>query len=86
MCNRYVVVFTLASLALPVILNIVNPYVYVIAQLNQSGQNQNTIFTSNNSMGIGTTSNSTGIMKNTSGMLDDAFDALRDAFGSFFGK
>ena len=84
MCNRYVVVFTLASLALPVILNIVNPYVYVIAQVNQSGQNK--IFTSNNSMGIGTTSNSTGIMKNTSGMLDDAFDALRDAFGSFFGK
>jgi hypothetical protein len=74
------VLFTLASLALSVILNIVNPYDYVHAQLNQSGQN--TIFTSNNNMSTGTTSNSTGIMKNTSGMLDDAFNALR----SFFGK
>jgi hypothetical protein len=83
-CNRYLVLFTLASLALSVILNIVNPYGYVNAQVNQSGQNK--IFTSNNSMATGTTSNTTGIMKNTSGMLDDAFDALRDAFGSLFGK
>jgi hypothetical protein len=83
-CNRYVVLFTLASLALSVILNIVNPYDYVNAQVNQSGQN--TLFTSNNSMATGSTSNSTGIMKNTSGLLDDAFDALRNTFGSFFGK
>ena len=82
--NRYMVLFTLASLALSVILNIVNPYDYVNAQVNQSGQN--TIFALNNNMAAGTTSNSTGIMKNTSGMLDDAFDALRDHFGSFFGK
>lgn len=74
------VLFTLASLALSLILYLVNPYDYVNAQVNQSGQN--TIFTSNNNMSTGTTSNSTGIMKNTSGMLDDAFDALR----SFFGK
>ena len=78
------ILFTLASLALSVILNIVNPYYYVNAQVNQSGQN--TIFTSNNSMATETTSNSTGIMKNTSGLLDDAFDALKDSFGSFFGK
>ena len=84
MYNRYLAVFTLVSLALSVILILVNPYDYVNAQLNQSGQN--TIFTLNNNMSIGTTSNSTGIMKNTSGMLDEAFDALRNTFGSFFGK
>ena len=84
MYNRYVILFTLSSLTLSLILYLVNPYDYVNAQVNQSGQK--TIFTSNNSMATGTTSNSTGIMKNTSGMLDDAFDALRDAFGSFFGK
>jgi len=81
---RYLAVFTLVSLALSVILILVNPYDYVNAQLNQSGQN--TIFTLNNNMSTGTTSNSTGIMKNTSGMLDEAFDALRNTFGSFFGK
>ena len=78
------VLFTLASLALSIILDLVNPHDYVYAQVNQSGQN--TIFTSNNNMASGTSSNSTVIMKNTSGMLDDAFDALRDTFGSFFGK
>ncbi len=77
-------VISIATLALSVILGLVNPYDYVDAQVNESGQN--TIFTSNNNMAAGTTSNSTGIMKNTSGMLDDAFDALRDHFGSFFGK
>jgi len=77
-------VFTLVSLALSVILILINPYDYVNAQLNQSGQN--TIFTLNNNMNAGNTSNSTGIMKNTSGMLDEAFDALRNTFGSFFGK
>jgi hypothetical protein len=82
--NRYLAVFTLVSLALSVILILVNPYDYVNAQLNQSGQN--TIFTLNNNMNAGNTSNSTGIMKNTSGMLDEAFDALRNTFGSFFGK
>jgi hypothetical protein len=82
--NRYLAVFTLVSLALSVILILVNPYDYVNAQLNQSGQN--TLFTLNNNMNAGTTSNSTGIMKNTSGMLDEAFDALRNTFGSFFGK
>lgn len=84
MYNRYLAVFTLVSLALSVILILVNPYDYVNAQLNQSGQN--TIFTLNNNMNAGNTSNSTGIMKNTSGMLDEAFDALRNTFGSFFGK
>jgi hypothetical protein len=84
MCNRSVVLFTLASLTLSLILCLVNPYDYVNAQVNQSGQN--TLFTSNNNMTTGTTSNTTGIMKNTSGMLDDAFDALRNTFGSFFGK
>jgi len=78
------VLFTLSSLALSIILDLVNPHDYVYAQVNQSGQN--TIFTSNNNMASGTSSNSTGIMKNTSGMLDDALDALRDTFGSFFGK
>jgi len=82
--NRYLAVFILVSLALSVILILVNSYDYVNAQLNQSGQN--TIFTLNNNMSNVTTSNSTGIMKNTSGMLDDAFDALKDSFGSFFGK
>jgi hypothetical protein len=82
--NRYLAVFTLVSLALSVILILVNPYDYVNAQLNQSGQN--TIFTLNNNMNAGNTSNSTGIMKNTSGMLDEAFDALRNTFASFFGK
>jgi hypothetical protein len=83
-CKRYVVLFALASVALSVILNIVNPYDYVNAQINQSGQK--TIFTSNKSMATETIPNSTGIMKNTSGLLDDAFDALRNTFGSFFGK
>jgi len=78
------VLFTLASLALSVILNIVNIYDYVNAQVNQTGQS--TIFTPINNTSTGNTSNSTGIMKNTSGMLDDAFDALKDTLGSFFGK
>ena len=71
-------------IALLVILDLIIPFDYVNAQVNQSGQK--TIFTSNNNMNAGTTSNTTGIMKNTSGMLDDAFDALRNSFGSFFGK
>jgi hypothetical protein len=82
--NGFLAVIAIVTLALPVILILVNPYGYVIAQLNQTGQK--TIFTLNNNMSNGTTSNSTGIMKNTSGMLDDAFDALRNTFGSFFGK
>ena len=78
------VLFTLASLALSVILDLVIAHDYLYAQVNQTGQS--TIFTPINNLSNGTTSNSTGIMKNTSGMLDDAFDALKDSFGSFFGK
>jgi hypothetical protein len=71
-------------IALSVILDLIIPYGYVYAQVNQNWQN--TLFAPNNNMNAGTTSNSTGIMKNTSGMLDEAFDALRNTFGSFFGK
>jgi hypothetical protein len=82
--NGFLAVIAIVTLALSIILILLNPYDYVNAQLNQSGQN--TIFTSNKSMATGTTSNTTGIMKNTSGLIDDALDALRDEFGSFFGK
>ena len=84
MYKKHLAVIAMITLALSVISVLVIPHDYLYAQVNQSGQN--TIFTSNNNMAAGTTSNSTGIMKNTSGMLDDAFDALRDHFGSFFGK
>lgn len=52
------------------------------------GQLDNTteIFTPNNNMSTGTSTNTTGIMENTSGMIDDAFDSLKDSFGSIFGK
>jgi hypothetical protein len=66
------------------------------------GQADNTtgIFTPNNNMSTGMSSNTTGmssnttamssnttgIMENTSGIIDDAFDALKDSFGTFFGK
>ena len=87
MFSRQLAVLATIIIALSVILALVIPFVYVNAQVNQSGQN--TLLAADNNMNAGTTSNSTGstgIMKNTSGMLDDAFDALRDTFGSFFGK
>jgi hypothetical protein len=74
----------IGTLTLSVILHLSIPYDYVYAQENQSGEN--TIFTPDNNMTNGTSSNTAGIMKNTSGLLDDAFDTLRDTFGSFFGK
>jgi hypothetical protein len=82
--NRHLVVIVIITLALSVISDLVIPYDYLYAQVNQSGQN--TIFAPISNLSNGTTSNSTGIMKNTSGMLDDAFDALKDTFGTFFGK
>ncbi|MFZ0367039.1 MAG: hypothetical protein WAL21_05075, partial [Nitrososphaeraceae archaeon] len=48
--------------------------------------NNTELFTPDNNVSNGTSSNNTGIMQNTSGMVDDAFDALKDSFGSFFGK
>ena len=84
MFSRQLAIPATIMIAFSVILALVIPFDYVNAQVNQSGQK--TIFTSNNNMNAGTTSNTTGIMKNTSGMLDDAFDALRNSFGSFFGK
>jgi hypothetical protein len=79
--NKYLAVMVI--LALSVILDLLIPYDYVYAQVNQTGGN--TIFTPKNNMSNGT-SNNTGIMKNTSGIIDDAFDALKDTFGSFFAK
>ena len=84
MFSRQLAIPATIMIAFSVILALVIPFDYVNAQVNQNGQN--TLFSPNNNMNAGTTSNSTGIMKNTSGMLDEAFDALRNTLGSFFGK
>ena len=84
MFSRQLAVLATIMIALSVILDLVIPFDYVNAQVNQNGQN--TLLAPNNKMNAASTSNSTGIMKNTSGMLDEAFDALRNTFGSFFGK
>jgi len=79
------------TLSLSLTLNLLISYHYASGQVNETGINvtnniTSPIFTPNNNMTTGTSSNTTGIMENTSGMIDDAFDALKDSFGSFFGK
>jgi hypothetical protein len=82
--SRQLAVLATIMIALSVILDLIIPYAYLYAQVNQNGQS--TLLAPDNNMNAGNTSNSTGIMKNTSGMLDEAFDALRNTLGSFFGK
>jgi hypothetical protein len=79
------------TLSISMTLNLLISYHYTSAQANETGNNgtnniTSPIFTPNNNMTTGTSSNTTGIMENTSGIIDDAFDALKDSFGSFFGK
>jgi len=88
MWNKNLAIMTLS---LFITLNILISYHYASAQINETGNNGTNnitrpIFTPNNNMTTGTSSNTTGIMENTSGIIDDAFDALKDSFGSFFGK
>lgn len=60
-------------------------YLSIQHQFLFAQDNTTEIFTPNNNMNTGMSSNSTGIMKNTSGMIDDAFDVLKESFGTFFG-
>jgi hypothetical protein len=89
MCNNKLAI--IMTISLSITLNLFISYHYASAQVKETGNNgtnNNTspIFTLNNNMTAGNSSNTTGIMENTSGMIDDAFDALKDSFGSIFGK
>jgi hypothetical protein len=72
----------LVIISISLAVHILSPNPYTFGQVD----NITELFTPNNNMNTGTSSNTTRIMENTSGMIDDAFDALKDSFGSFFGK